>query len=1087
MRSPVTVVASFLIVLLGSLLLLPNFFDFSDVLDRGLAQISQRYGITITHSDRGILRFLPVPQVQYDDVHVTVAPSRSTHPAAAAREPVRYQARAVTLSFSVWALLRGAVSINAVDILGTTIRLDARQLQNAFDVELEERLPIDFTIRDSAVEVILETATLAVTNFSGQGELSTAFKPVHVSGQFDYDGLPIKLDYQASGRAGKRSPIILELDGGDEFVLEFSGFVTEVPTREVSGEFFLSSRQAVAPLLRSLGLDAPRTTTHYLSISGLIYANEAGVQTDRLRVLGLGQSLTLQASLRQATDENKSELFLNISAEKLDMSGVILSDRIAPVADVPALRFLSLLMPLPDQIDAAINIDQINFAGEKLENASINLGFGEGRVQLQRISAQLPFGTSLLAAGQLEVVDHQPRFLGNLALNIVNMRDFAKWTLPATGEDFIFLQKMVARMQLQRGHLSADIDMSPARYAITDVLAQIGDYEQAFDLIYDRGSNPRLQVVLETPLLDLVEWGLVGADDIVAGEKLVSKLPIDQWLGEVLADLPQATVIPVNLKLGALTAGAVRLENVIFSGEIKNAQIHVNQLRIGNYDGGQFDLAGILAHDRRSLFGQLDLVAELAAGQPLTERMRDLFTPVDLTIAEKLRFQGRLVLTAPDDEAWPAVQMQGAVTLDQMNGDGSIFWPSRDLSRLVKDTRMRMRLAGSANEMAAFIGIRPIYAPAEKGLLLANLSMSNNTVGALGVETNLADDKITFTGSVREVGVAREINGHGRVRLQAAVIEESLPSGEFFDAAAQIVMGPTKTSFSGLSLAVGDGTLSGEGVIVYGEKRPELTASLHIKNINLSAYLPEYQNGWSQQPLSWSVLGAIDANLELSAENIGARALTVTSAQAQLKLTDGVIEGQALKFAALGGTIELDILAEGGSLLPSLRLEGRFVDLDAVQLALLMSSAPVIETKLAGKMSLRMRGDHVDAFMAQMTGDLVMDMAAGRLLFVDRTVLSEVASLADVAGETAFDAGLAMLKLDSGRIAVTGGEATLTNGALMTLFGVLDLYGQRYDLSLSLPDRLGRPWVIDVTGDMSAPKARLRPPNAGGVDPTALP
>lgn len=1085
MRSPVTVIASFLIIVIGGLLVAPRFIDFSDHLDRGIADLSAQHGIVLTPSGSSELTLLPAPRLRLNAVDIAIraqapaAPTSETPSQPPNQAKRHYQARAVVLKFGLFDLFAGRVAVSSVELVGTRLKLDARQLQNAFDAERADPLPIRLILTDSVIDIALAASQLVLHDFSGSADLAKSFKPISLAGRFKYDDLPISISYEAAARAGKRLPISLRLDGGDELVFEFSGYMTDKPAREVSGEFSLSSRQALAPLLRSVGLNIPLATAHYLSISGLIYANEIGIQTDRLRVLGLGQTLTLQATLNRESDDLSSQLFLNLSAEKLDISGLTINERIEPLDDLWAIRFLSLLMPIPDQIDASINIGQIQLAGETIKGASVNIGFEQGRIRFHRVRAQLPFETSMLAAGELEVGDAGPHLLGNVALNIVNVPDFMRWLTAPAQNDFKFLRKMMDNTQFQRAHFSADIDLSRQRVAVTDVLAQMGDYEQAFDIIYTRGDRPVLEVAIETPILNLAEWGLVEADDIPDGEKRVSRLPIDSWFGAFMSDIPRSLIVPLRLKLGALTAGAVRLNDIDFSGEIKDGHLHLTEFRVGDYEGGRFDVSGVMAHDGRSMFGQIDMRARLDSGQPLTERMRNLVKPLKLQVREVLNFEGRLVLTAPDDEAWPAVQMQGALQIDELRGDASIFWPSRDLSRLVQETRMRGRLTGSANHVAELIGLRAVYPDDQAGLVLANLSMSNNTVGNLTVETNLGDDRIGFAGSVREVGVARELSGNMRSRLHLSVLNPVFSDMEIVEAAAQVVIGPTKTSFSGLSMGLGGGNVSGEGVIIFDGPRPEITASLNLRDLNVSTYLPEYKKGWSSEQMGWSIFGQTDANLEIQAERIITDSLKLDTVQGRLRLIDGVVEGRGIAIAALGGTLTVDVLAEGGTLMPSIRLDGRFVDVDASQFTIALTDHALLATRLSGQFSARTRGVSVDEFMGYLSGEVSADAEAGKLLFVDRNALAinvpaNKPSLAAVSGVTDFSSALLLLKAEAGQITVTGAEFLMPQGPSWSLYGGVDLYRQTYDFALSFARDFGRQWAVIVNGPMAGPSVELR-------------
>lgn len=1080
MRSPVTVVASFLIVLIGGLLLAPRFIDFGRYFSDPLNQLADQLGVEIRHSGYYHVTLLPAPEVRLSQVRLsqlrlTKRPQGATPPL----ELAQYHAQSITLGLNIPDLLMGKMTIGAVEIAGTRITLSAQQLQNAFDREQETALPIIFSLRDSSIKIAFADHAIDLQNVSATARLTDQFKPLAIDGRFDYENQAMKLSYEASQRQGKRLPISLRLDGGSQLVFEFSGFMTESPAREVTGEFALSSRQALGPLMRSVGLDIPLSTARYLSINGLIYANEAGVQTDRLRVLGLGQALTLQAALTRGVDQQPDQLFLNISAERLDVSGLTLSDRIHPVSDIEMMRLLTLIAPLPEQIDAVINIDRILLKDEEIQNASLAVGFGDGRLRLNRVSAQLPYESSFLAAGELEMTDQGPHLIGNMALNIREFAKFATWLTPKTGEPYAFIRKIIERTEFQRAHFSADLNLASQRYAFTDVLAQMGDYEQAFDVVYTLGSKPHLELSIETPMLDLVEWGLVDRADVPSGEKLVTKLPWDQWLGDFIDAIPPSLEMPIRINLGALTAGAVRLEKLAFNGSVRDAQLHIDQLRIGNYEGGAFDVSGILAHDRRSAFGQLRVTSELAAASPLAERWRQMFRPVKFNATSQIRFDGQLVLTAPDDAAWPAVQAQGTLQVDEMLGDASVFWPSRDLGRLIKDTRLRARLTGSAGQAASLIGLKSDYPSDQTGLVLLNVSMTNNNVGNITAETHFGEDRITFKGSLREVGADRELSGNMALRLKASAVNDALPITEMIDASAQIVAGPTKTSFSALSLAIGGGQVSGEGVISYATKRPNLTASLRFQEVNMGSYLPDYEGAWSSQPVSWSILGDIDANLELVAQNLSFGRLRLDEAKGRVRLVDGVLEGRELTASALGGTVMVNVLAEGGALLPSVRFDGKFTDMSAGAIGFLLSGQNLAESSLSGGFSMRMRGGSADEFMQQLSGDMSIDGGLGKLVFINRLNLtpestSDQLEIQDQASSTPFASALILLRAEAGKIDIAGGELVTSPGPSLTLHGGIDLYAQKYDLALALPREFGGQWTVHVGGAIHAPRAELR-------------
>ena len=1138
MRSPVTIISSFLIAFLGGLLLVPYLFDLSPWAELALDQTKNRDNVEIVSYENIEIRLLPSPSITFNrgtlQFKAKIPESVPEGPDFAISKDQLWEQKKfkmLRLNFSLIDLLFAEIMPHEIEISGLNVNSKpsdilkfmqggSSQFENIGIRISESTMVIDVNDQDN--KMVLEDVFVSV-------DIEDRLSPVELAAQFNYQNVPFTFSARSSRPTAARMPLILSLKAEPEIRLDFDGFVAPGRTMEVSGEFALDGSRLLAPLLHSIGFETTNVIDQRLSLSGLIFANATGIQTDNVRFTALGQDVAMQVNVDFAQDPDieTDRIFMRLTADQFDVSGLYFDGAFARLEQLPFGDALNLLFPKQPKLDAAIRIDNLMINNEVVTNIVSYIGFEDNGLRVNQVRADLPYGGSFFLSGNVAFEETAPVFEGSLAANSSDAQATAYWLFNTFDMGLERITNIMETSALQRIGFSANVRASKTLIDVTNLIGHIDGAEQLIALRYDHGADKAFSIKWTAEHMDVAKWGLLNAKLIPKGETSLFDIPLGDWLKEILQVAPNDIKFSVQFASDDFNVGSVRLGKLISDIKISDNQFTIQRLELSNFNGANLSVEGDMAHDNQYAFGDIDMSIDAPANSIFTRQLQRIASPLKFAFHESVQISTKWHLTSASDPQWPSMSLAGVVTNGDLDGTFSFFSPSRGFGFFSKDTQMRLRVDGPSPSVLALLTgaygdaeagkmtrdisgdiddsaslernsslqkINPKAQSAGKrdGQLLLTLTAPNNQVASLTGEVRLAQDLIKISGLLRGVGNTKQIEGI--TTLDIANIGTYLGWDDTaprlgLKGTSNTTLSPKQYAFSALDAGFGSGKVAGEGVYVFDPVRSTLTANLTFANMDIMPFFPHYEDGWSKAPVSWSLLELADANLELKLDNVTFNDLAISSAKGRLKLVDSVIEISDLQAGIAGGNITANVNAGGGRLLPSVTIDARLNGVKLAEVTRSILGTELLDASLSGSFNIRGRGRSSFEFMSSLVGAFNLDIGAGRLLFMDArkvnkpfsllegavsTVTAEPPpALTDFEGETPFSNVLLLLAMRDGRLMVDQAEFLGLNLPALGLKGGVNVLTRNYDIEFTVPTRSEDVLQIQVGGPVIKPITTL--------------
>jgi uncharacterized protein involved in outer membrane biogenesis len=273
---------------------------------------------------------------------------------------------------------------------------------------------------------------------------------------------------------------------------------------------------------------------------------------------------------------------------------------------------------------------------------------------------------------------------------------------------------------------------------------------------------------------------------------------------------------------------------------------------------------------------------------------------------------------------------------------------------------------------------------------------------------------------------------------------------------------------SDLKLQAGNSDLSGDIVLKLPGKRPTLTAKIHSKVIDLSAFSGEEKEAekkerlFSPEPLQLDGLKAVDADFNLTAGQVRTAAVVLENVKITLKLSNGKLKIMPVNATLAGGSLssslELDATGETAALNTSVDIKNFQPD-----------TLPDLKDKLSGgktsiKVNARGSGKSVSAIMAGLNGNLLIQVGEGKLkgqatdLASSDLLLKTYRMLNPAApddAETRIECGVVKFTIKDGIATADKGIALATNKMNVIGSGVINLKTEELDIGVTPQAREG--------------------------------
>jgi hypothetical protein len=465
-------------------------------------------------------------------------------------------------------------------------------------------------------------------------------------------------------------------------------------------------------------------------------------------------------------------------------------------------------------------------------------------------------------------------------------------------------------------------------------------------------------------------------------------------------------------------------------------------------------------------------------------------------------------LTAPGSPDWPKVIYRGTGAFGGASTGLAVTTPSRTLAFVEAGTDIKLLLNGAANALANLLFLPPVYDASDEAAMQLELNALGNELFSVATNVSLGEDALVLNGNLRDAAGGRLLSGALEFNFAHFLpLLDADTSWERVAASGQMQLNATRNNFgfAGLDLALGDGRISGEGVLQTGDGLPLFNANLATENVDFSWMLTERdKDGWRNEPIRWSLLGRSNADIQLSMAASRFGSVVLDSLNGRLKLTEGVLEAPDLALELFGGTVAGSLLAEGGLLLPRFGIDAEFADINPNGFFLQQYGNRLLDALLSGGLRLEGRGTSPRAMMASLGGEINFEIAPGQLTFFDAVGFADKVLEPNRAGlatpllaafarpsELTFTRGLGLAQMRDGVVETASTEFVFANGRNEArLTAALDMVDLLIDAEMKFyPIDSQRPVIWQLTGGLGAPtiKADASAFDANGAAPNAEP
>ena len=1105
MRFPVIPTLFLLLLAMAGAVILPNVLQILPTKHVLVERLNTQSGLQLAVQGDIRLRFLPRPQIILNDVTIR----------SEIEIEQKLQAEKIIINLSVLDLLQDNLFVQGVYLL----RADSDLVLGDGVGGLIERLA---AIAHPGIRFIDSKFTLRGLSAYDASRIVTV---EHVAIDFAARGLRddvrVVLRQTLPGRPGvifrgrlgnldaRRQDLSVSLQFAANERIGFDGFLRQTGQDwRADGEILVDSEAMVSKLAEvRLPLELAQPARR-VAFSGLVQFDRTGVRSENLEIAALDSTFQSRLSLNWPQTANEKPLLTGRLSTGVINFDNLSASHIAGGATNSAI--IDVWQAFEQTLDVALRVEATRFevGGESGQNMLLAFDWRDGKIDVQRFSLNLPFRSLFLANGVVDLGYNGPSFKGSFSTRSTDALAAGLWLGSLAGVDSSQLVETLDESRLQRVSLVGDVDWSPQEIGFSAVSGRVADDRLSADINLALSQSWRGRFDLQFERLDLADWGAVSAGSASDQNVMTGLLgPLNAAFADLLGAADEQRDIRVDVSTERLFSGVTDLGPAQFSAQIANQILDLEALNLSDYQGLNIGLRGRIQYQDASPYGEMAASIKGEGGlPPVLARQLPFSTPDATTIDYGVTW----ILSSPDAPVWPNTLLQGEGMLGEISSSFRLQGPARQISFDAAGQRLDVTMSGRADSIAQLVNLAGPYDGIQGGELRLELENQTSNIAQLKATLSVAEDRLSLVGSMRRSSTGRRIEGAFSYDIADGL---SLFMPEFDEAplpltgTAQVTSDVGSLSFSGLNAVLGDGSITGEGVVDLASAQPKLTANIKTDTIDLSWVLPHFgANGWSDRAMQWPVFSRADLDVELSGTNITFGQLHLDELIARVKLLDGVMEAPQISGRALDGSFAGSLLAEGGLLTPYFNLELRLSEMVPSALLADLFSESLLQTRLGGTLNLSGRGASPRAMMASLNGGMQFDLAAGQLLFIDMEAFDAATQATDFAGEASelvrpvesetasrFMRGIGLMEVQNGRAnrvnldfvfdpAVSSRDGSfdaqfdLVSGEMLGDFTLYPTPGPR-KLLWQLSDNLRAPKIALNAGEFDAV-----PPNAEASD-----
>lgn len=441
----------------------------------------------------------------------------------------------------------------------------------------------------------------------------------------------------------------------------------------------------------------------------------------------------------------------------------------------------------------------------------------------------------------------------------------------------------------------------------------------------------------------------------------------------------------LELRAASMQAGDALARDVAFTAQLRNGQL-TSSMKSAEIAGGGFSasLAMDLSADIPQSSGALDL-SSIDIDQLL--KLAGQSAPISGRLSSQLQYAFWGVTA---DDVRNSINMRGTVSigggkvlvpqLGALAGQGADTVDALEAVAQIEDVRQPLSLSGTARWNGEAVGFAT-------SLALADLLWGQT--GNVAVDFKSQPLNAAFSGTVDPAGVLS-----GKADISAASLSRALGwlgqatgtslgrfsfSGGLAASATELAM---KDAVIGLDEMQAQGSAS---VALAG--RPKVTASLSVDTLDFGKLTGggsgAVSSGTGPAPIDLAVLRLFDADVSLSANQLGYGDIKAGPATAKLSVSGGVAKISLPQAGFYGGALTAEVTADGAGDVPTIALLAAMDGVDALPLLTTAAGFQHIEGKLKASVDVKGAGNNTEAFTRSLNGPVNVVFADGALRGID--------------------------------------------------------------------------------------------------------
>ena len=547
------------------------------------------------------LRLLPVPVLRFEQVRVADTTASVGRPL--------FMADDFTVWLSVGALLAGGIEATDIELRRPTVTLVLDGKGGGSWTGLSpDKMQTSFVPAKVAFEAVRVTdGTLAI--LAPDGSPKTSFEAIN--GEFSAQALqgPYRMAATFASRGAQREFRLSTAAPGDDGSVRFKGTVRDpgsgvsysvdgtatdvLKTIKVAGELTARLPLPSAMVVGPLG-DKEKIAAHdgsrkeagpgEFDLRAELKGDTTGFELSDLSLsfeqAGKPQIATGSARVRWS---GRTDVAVTLKSAWLDLDRIAGAGTGASALELTqgVANAVSRALETEGRTEASLAIDLATLGGDVISGLGAELEQTDGRLNVKTLTASLPGGARISAAGAFEGAGADLRYAGRVNLRGASLARFATWA--SRGQ--------AAALPTKDGAFTVvgDITLGAKEIAGRNLSLEIGRNMLSGDASWKAGQPQRLTIALDGSELDVTPLVPPQAEPVQALRDLVAGLAGAKTSAVTAVGTADADI---KLRVDRLVVGAAVYRDAVTELKLAGGNLSMPQLRLTSPEGFLVELRG---------------------------------------------------------------------------------------------------------------------------------------------------------------------------------------------------------------------------------------------------------------------------------------------------------------------------------------------------------------------------------------------------------------------------------------------------------------------------------------------------------------